>query len=183
VAPRRPATRRRSASAARRVPPGGCRANASPEERRELIFVLDRSSGSRLGRILPIQDHDLCSWSRPQRLEVVIVLKPPFGPGRCIAVPIVLCRLAQDSVVRVGAPPAVNWLTSFAASGCAAAATPRRKSGRGTDETPRPVVHRPSRRRCVASRCLVRLRILLARRDILFSFRCLADLRLAYSLV
>ena len=129
MAPRRPATRRRSASAARRVPPGGCRANASPEERRELIFVLDRSSGSRLGRILPIQDHDLCSWSRPQRLEVVIVLKPPFGPGRCIAVPIVLCRLAQDSVVRVGAPPAVNWLTSFAASGCAAAATPRRKSG------------------------------------------------------
>jgi hypothetical protein len=37
---------------------------------------------------------------------------------------VVLYRFAQESVFRDGAHPAVNWLTSSAVSGCAAAATP-----------------------------------------------------------
>jgi hypothetical protein len=92
-----------------------------------LVFALDDSSGSPLRRVLPIQDHDLCSyWSRLRPVEVV--LKPPFGPRRCIAVPEVIYRFAQDGFPRWCALSPMQRLTLSAASTCIAVATPHAKS-------------------------------------------------------
>jgi hypothetical protein len=65
-------------------------------EQRELIFALDSSSGSRLRRVFPIQDHYLARCSRLWPLEAVVVLKLLLAPGRRIAVPVVFYRAAQD---------------------------------------------------------------------------------------
>jgi hypothetical protein len=59
------------------------------------IFALDRSSGSRLRRVLLVEDHYFRGWSRLQALEAIVVFKPLFGPWRRIAVPVVLYRFAQ----------------------------------------------------------------------------------------
>ena len=64
-------------------------------ERHELVLDLDRSSGSRLGRVLLVEDHYFRGWSRLQALEAIVVLKPLFGPWRRIVVPVVLYRFAQ----------------------------------------------------------------------------------------
>jgi hypothetical protein len=59
------------------------------------IFALDRSSGSRLRRVLLVEDHYFRGWSRLRALEAIVVLKPLFGPWRRIAVPVVFYRFAQ----------------------------------------------------------------------------------------
>ena len=92
-------------------------------ERHELVFDLDRSSGSRLGRVLLVEDHYFRGWSRLETLEAIVVLKPLFGPWRRIAVPVVLYRRAQVQFPRIGAPTAMDWLAPSADPGCTAAAT------------------------------------------------------------
>jgi hypothetical protein len=59
------------------------------------IFAPDRSSGSRLRRVLLVEDHYFRGWSRLRALEAIVVFKPLFGPWRRIAVPVVLYRVAQ----------------------------------------------------------------------------------------
>jgi hypothetical protein len=86
-------------------------------------FDLDRSSGSRLGRVLLVEDHYFRGWSRLETLEAIVVLKPLFGPWRRIAVPVVLYRRAQVQFPRIGAPTAMDWLAPSADPGCTAAAT------------------------------------------------------------
>jgi hypothetical protein len=71
-----------------------------------LVFALDSSNRWRLRRIFLIQDHHLFSWSRPRSPEAIGVLMPLFRPGRCIAVPVVSYRFAQESSFRVDAPQA-----------------------------------------------------------------------------
>jgi hypothetical protein len=96
----------------------------------ELVFALDGSNGRRLGRIFPIQDDHLFSWSRPRSPEAIGVLKPLFSRGRRIAIPVMLYRLAQESQLpRLVRPKPLDWLARRAASGCAGAATPKRKLG------------------------------------------------------
>ena len=60
-----------------------------------MIFAPDRSSGSRLRRVLLVEDHYFRGWSRLRALEAIVVFKPLFGPWRRIAVPVVLYRFAQ----------------------------------------------------------------------------------------
>ena len=99
------------------------RARDGCPERHELVFALDRSSGSRLRRVLLVEDHYFRGRSRPEALEAIVVLKPLFGPWRRIAVPVVFYRFAQVRFPRICAPPAVNWLAPSSDPGCAAAAT------------------------------------------------------------
>ena len=95
--------------------------------RSPVVGALDISSRSRLGRVLAIQNHDLCSWSRPQLVEAV--LKPTLGPRRRIAVPQVVHRFAHESGFPVHAPTAIGWLTPSGVSACTAVATLQQKSG------------------------------------------------------
>jgi hypothetical protein len=72
---------------------------------------------------LLVEDHYFRGWSRLGAFEAIVVLKPPFGPWRRIAVPVVLYRFAQVQFPRICAPPAVELLASSTDPGCAAAAT------------------------------------------------------------
>jgi len=55
---------------------------------------------------------------------------PLFRPGRCIAVPVVFYRFAQESSFRVWCTPSLwTGLPPSTVLGCAAAATPKRKLG------------------------------------------------------
>ena len=73
----------------------------------ELVFALGGSNGRRLRRIFLIQDHHLFSLSRPRSPEAIGVLKPLFSPGRRIAIPVMLYRLAQKSSFRVWCAPSL----------------------------------------------------------------------------
>ena len=140
------------------------RARDGCPERHELVFALDRSSGSRLRRVLLVEDHYFRGRSRPEALEAIVVLKPLFGPWRRIAVPVVFYRFAQVRFPRICAPPAVNWLAPSSDPGCAAAATLAVKEQRGT-QAPRQFGPQGDvryslvgRHRCSAGTCQLRAR-------------------------
>jgi hypothetical protein len=58
--------------------------------------VLDRLQ---LRRVLSIQDHHLppglLRWQRMSSVKRSVIFKPLFGPGRCIAVPMVFYRITH----------------------------------------------------------------------------------------
>ena len=87
------------------------------------IFAPDRSSGSRLRRVLLVEDHYFRGWSRLLAIEAIVVFRPLFGPWSRIAVPVVLYRFAQVQFPRIGAPTALDWLAPSTDPGCTAAAT------------------------------------------------------------
>src|SRR5690242_6432639 len=61
------------------------------------LSILSDASRSDLRRVFSIQDHRLRRSRLPQRaLEAIGILASLFGPGRCIAVPMMFHSLVQD---------------------------------------------------------------------------------------
>ena len=77
--------------------------------------VSSEAARQQLRRVVSVEDYDFPGSLWGRRLGLVdsgVILRPLFGPRRCIAVPVVLYRNTQEIVPRHGRPRSC-WLANM----------------------------------------------------------------------